>query len=118
MKEPRRPARELSKGTRERYAIAWAHNRGYPIPKKPGCLLTVCGCIGLLAAVVPGLLCFYFAWKQQQAYERDMKELLMRWADAWENSRADEIDEYRLFMREQEQRRLEARYEDEETAWD
>ena len=42
----------------------------------------------------------------------------MRWADAWENSRADEIDEYRLFMREQEQRRLEARYEDEEADWD
>ncbi len=47
-----------------------------------------------------------------------MKDLLLRWADAWENARADEIDEYRFFMREREQRRLEARYEDEEADWD
>ena len=118
MQEPRRPVRELSQGTRERYAIAWAQSCGYPIPSKPGCLLTLVSCLGLLAAVIPGLLCFYFAWKRQQAYEWEMRDLLMRWADAWEDARADEIDEYRWFMREREQRQLEARYEDEEADWD
>ena len=118
MQEPRRPVRELSQATRRRYAIAWAQSRGYPIPSKPGCLLILLGSIGLLAAVIPGLLCFYFAWKKEQAYKWEMRDLLMSWADAWEDARADEIDDYRWFMQEREQRQLEARYEDDEAYWD
>ena len=118
MQEPRLPIWELSQGTRERYAIAWAHSRGYPIPSKPGCLWSLAGFIGLGAAVIPGLLCFYIAWKQEQAYKNDLRDLLMRWADAWEDAREDEIDEYRWYMKEHRQRQLEAQYEDEEADWD
>jgi len=42
----------------------------------------------------------------------------MHCVHAWENSRADEIVKYRLFMQEQQERRLKARDEEEEADWD
>lgn len=106
MREPRLPVRELPYKKREQLAIRWALDRGYPVPNKPGCLLIVAGVIGLALAVIPGILCLWLASKKQNEYERDMRELMMRWADAWEDARLDEIEDYRYFIRQQREKRL------------
>ena len=67
----------------ENTAKAWARSMGYPVPTKPdGCLTTVFVFIGLLAAVVPGLLIFGWLLMKQRDYERDIKLLVAKWVDA------------------------------------
>lgn len=112
MHEPRLPVREISARQKEALCLAWASERGYPLPKKPGCFLTVVGILGLFAAIVPGLLCLWLANKREQDYKREMRDLLMRWADAWEDARLDEIEDYKEYLAHRQQRYLESRYED------
>ena len=112
MEEPRFPVREIPERQREALCRAWAADRGYPVPKKPGCLLTVLGIICLVPTVVPGLIILAVAAWREHKYKDSMRGLLISWADAWEQARQDEIAEFRVYLAYREQRYLGARYED------
>ena len=68
--------------TRER-AVLWTKSMGYPITSKMGgCLAFILIIIGLFAFVVPGILILLWVWYQGNQYERDMRQVVAKWADA------------------------------------
>ena len=82
----RPPIRNLTKAQREVLALEWAQRRGYPVPKKPlgGLLVVFLVVVGLLFAVVPGLIILGFLYLAHRDYDKQKADLVMRWADWYE----------------------------------
>lgn len=67
----------------EEAAIAWATSMGYPVPRKlNGCLMAAGVALGLMAAVVPGVLLLVILLIKDRDYKRDMRSLVAKWVDA------------------------------------
>lgn len=67
----------------EEAAIAWATSMGYPVPRKlNGCLMAAGVALGLMAAVVPGVLLLIVLMIKDRDYKRDMRSLVAKWVDA------------------------------------
>ena len=69
--------------TSEEKAVAWAMSMGYPVPKKMnGCATGLLVAVGLLCAIVPGILLLVWLGVQDNQYKRDMAALVAKWVDA------------------------------------
>ena len=69
--------------TSEEKAVAWAMSMGYPVPKKMnGCATGLLVAVGLLCAIVPGILLLVWLGVQENQYKRDMAALVAKWVDA------------------------------------
>tara|TARA_B100000925_G_scaffold274157_1_gene239408 strand:- start:88 stop:699 length:612 start_codon:yes stop_codon:yes gene_type:complete len=69
--------------TPEEKAVAWAMSMGYPVPKKMnGCATGLLVAIGLLCAIIPGILLLVWLGVQDNQYKRDMAALVAKWVDA------------------------------------
>lgn len=56
---------------------------GYPVPRKlNGCLMAAGVALGLMAAVVPGVLLLVILLIKDRDYKRDMRSLVAKWVDA------------------------------------
>ena len=60
----------------------WAKSKGYALPKKSNPIFVLCGIIGILFFVIPGLIILYIAWRKDQSYEKEMRTLMNKWIDA------------------------------------
>ena len=69
--------------TSEEKAVAWAMSMGYPVPTKMnGCATGLLVAVGLLCAIVPGILLLVWLGVQENQYKRDMAALVAKWVDA------------------------------------
>ena len=69
--------------TSEEKAVAWAMSMGYPVPTKiNGCATGLLVAVGLLCAIVPGILLLVWLGVQENQYKRDMAALVAKWVDA------------------------------------
>ena len=69
--------------TSEEKAVAWAMSMGYPVPAKMnGCATGLLVAVGLLCAIVPGILLLVWLGVQENQYKRDMAALVAKWVDA------------------------------------
>ena len=56
---------------------------GYPVPTKMnGCATGLLVAVGLLCAIVPGILLLVWLGVQENQYKRDMAALVAKWVDA------------------------------------
>lgn len=64
-------------------AIEWAKSVGYSVPSKPdGCLSVLMVSLGLLLAIIPGILVMIWIWLQNRNYESEVNKIVGRWNDA------------------------------------
>ena len=69
--------------TSEEKAVAWAMSMGCPVPTKmSGCATGLRVAVGLLCAIVPGILLLVWLGVQENQYKRDMAALVAKWVDA------------------------------------
>lgn len=69
--------------TPEEKAVAWAMSMGYPVPTKMnGCATGLLVGVGLICAIVPGILLLVWLGVQDNQYKRDMAALVAKWVDA------------------------------------
>ena len=69
--------------TPEEKAVAWAMSMGYPVPTKMnGCATGLLVGVGLICAIIPGILLLVWLGVQDNQYKRDMAALVAKWVDA------------------------------------
>ena len=60
---------------------AWAIERGYELPKRPGAGWNIAILIGLFVGIIPGLVIWVVKNKKQDAYRSEMRTLKNRFID-------------------------------------